>query len=190
MSQAMKILVGLGNPGASYQHHRHNVGYWLIDKLVELHQLPKKEKPGYWVYPWVRPEGTVYLLKSKQYMNDSGLAIRQLMQFYKIKPEDIWVAYDEMDFLPGVVRAKQQGGAGGHNGIKSAISHIGPNFNRLRFGVGRPKNPEVVKQYVLSSPTQGDRQAIMSGIDWVVENLALLITGKYAVFIEKLHSET
>lgn len=190
MADSMRILVGLGNPGSSYKNHRHNVGYWLLDAIIEKYSLQKKEKPGYYVYPWVLPNKTVYLLRPKQYMNDSGLAVKSLMHFYKIQPEDVWVAYDEMDFLPGVVRVKRQGGAGGHNGIKSIISHAGPNFNRLRFGVDRPKDPAAIKQYVLSSPNQTDRQKITKGIDWVIEHIELLIDGQYSQFTEQLHLET
>ena len=186
----MRILAGLGNPGKSYENHRHNVGYWLIDSLIEKYQLSQKEKPGYLVYPWQHDHGTTYLLKSKQYMNDSGLALRQLAQFYKIPPEDIWVAYDDMDFLPGQVRVKKQGGAGGHNGIKSAISHLGPAFHRLRFGVDRPPVPEDVKHYVLTSPSATDRQKIEEAIAIVLSNVDILLAGEYARFTEALHSET
>ena len=190
MSEKMRVLVGLGNPGASYQNHRHNVGYWLLDALIMKLGLPRKEKPGYFVYPWQHSKGTVYLLRSKQYMNDSGLAVRQLMQFYKIPPEDIWVAYDEMDFLPGTVRVKKHGGAGGHNGVKSIISHIGPSFNRMRFGVGRPNDAGMVKQYVLTSPNQDDRLKITASIDFVIDHMDLLIEGQYNQFTEILHSDT
>lgn len=186
----MQILAGLGNPGKSYASHRHNVGYWLIDAIIKKHQLTAKEKPGYWVYPWQHDYGTTYFMKSKQYMNDSGLAIRQLAQFYKIPPQAIWVAYDDMDFLPGQVRVKKQGGAGGHNGIKSTIAHLGPVFNRLRFGVGRPLSPDDVKHYVLSSPSAEDREKIEASIDIVESHIGLLLSGDYAKFTEVLHSDT
>ncbi|MCP8352221.1 aminoacyl-tRNA hydrolase [Candidatus Synchoanobacter obligatus] len=184
----MKILSGLGNPGRSYENDRHNVGYWLIDALIEAHGLTAKEKPNYYVYIWQHDYGKTYLLKSKQYMNDSGLALRQLMQFYKIPVEDVWVAYDDMDFYPGCSRVKKQGGAGGHNGIKSIISHVGPSFNRLRVGVGRPKDAAEVKQYVLASPSRDDREKIEENIDFVLKHINLLLQGKYASFTEILHS--
>lgn len=186
----MKLVVGLGNPGKSYENHRHNVGYWLIDQLVKQYGLSKKEKPGYFYYVWQHPHGITYLLKSKSYMNDSGLAVRQLAKFYKFSEKDIWVAYDDMDFKPGCVRVKKQGGAGGHNGIKSVISHIGPGFHRLRFGVDRPADREWVKQYVLTSPSIGERERIWGGIEIVIEHIDLLLKGEYDKFTEKIHLMT
>ena len=186
----MRILAGLGNPGKSYENHRHNVGYWLIDELIAKYSLSEKEKPGYLYYPWQHDFGTTYLLRSKKYMNDSGLAVRQLANFYKIPVEDVWVAYDDMDFKPGSVRVKKQGGAGGHNGIKSVMAHLGPVFHRLRLGVDRPLSPDEVKQYVLTSPTAGDRREIESAVALVVDNIDLLLKGEYDRFTEKLHSET
>lgn len=184
----LKLLVGLGNPGASYQKHRHNVGYWLIDAMVKQYNLKEKEKPGYLYYVWEHEHGETYLLKSKKYMNDSGIAVSQIKQFYKWNAEDVWVAYDDMDFSSGTVRVRKGGSAGGHNGVKSIIQNIGQEFYRLRFGVDRPE-AEDVKKYVLSSPSVSDRKKIEAAIEVTMSHLDLLIMGQYNTFVEKIHSE-
>ena len=181
--------MGLGNPGDRFEGHRHNVGYWMLDKLIQQNQLQKKEKPGYEYYVWQHDFGSTYLLRSKSYMNDSGIALRHLMHYYKIPIEDVWVAYDEMDFAPGIIRIKRGGGAGGHNGVKSIIQHVGPAIARLRFGVGRPSDPSLVKQYVLTSPNASDRSDILDAIDISIEYIDLLLQGKYDDYTAKLHTE-
>lgn len=185
----IKVLAGLGNPGNAYKKHRHNVGYWLIDRIVKVHKLKEKEKPGFLYYEWDHDFGQTILLKSKRYMNESGFAIQSVKQFYKYNLEDIWVAYDDMDFEPGVVRVRLGGGAGGHNGIKSVVSQIGSGFYRLRYGVGRPLDASEVKNYVLSSPINKDRDLIEESIDKTLSNIDLLLQGRYDVFTEKLHRE-
>lgn len=183
----LKILMGLGNPGSAYRNHRHNVGYWLIDYLVDSHQLVEKEKPGYFYYEWNHDFGKTYLLKSKSYMNESGMAFSKMMRFYKYMPSDCWVVYDEMDFLPGVARVKKGGGAGGHNGVKSLIQHAGPDFHRLRLGVGRPSDPSEVRNYVLSVPRQEERKNIEEAMSNALASIDLLLKGQYDAYIEKLH---
>ena len=191
MSQKkLKVLAGLGNPGQSYAKHRHNVGYWLLDRLIQKHQLTGKEKPGYVVYPWQHDHGVTYLVRAKSYMNECGQGIGELMNFFKVDPSDLWVAYDDMDFLPGQVRVRKSGGAGGHNGIKSVIQHLGPDFYRLRFGVGRPERREQVKSYVLTQPSVQDQEHIDRVVTFVSDNLDLLLAGKYDEFTEKTHVET
>lgn len=185
----LKLLVGLGNPGASYQKHRHNVGYWLIDALVEKYKLKPKEKPGYIYYVWEHDFGETYLLKSKKYMNDSGIAVGQIKQFYKWSSDDVWIAYDDMDFEPGVLKIRKGGGAGGHNGVKSIIQNIGSDFYRMRFGVARPSQSEDVKHYVLTSPSVEDRKKIEEAIDNALMYIDLLLEGRYDAFIEKLHAK-
>lgn len=186
----LKILAGLGNPGKQFQQHRHNVGYWLIDEIARTHQLAKKERPGYDYYPWQHDYGVTYLFRSHSYMNDSGVALQQMMHYFKVPVESVLLAYDEMDFDPGVVRVKRKGGAGGHNGVKSVIQHVGPAIMRLRFGVGRPLDVEQVRSYVLSSPTAKDQQSIDSAIQLSIENIELLCKGQYDEYIEILHTET
>lgn len=181
--------MGLGNPGSSYKNHRHNVGFWLIEALVKKHQLVKKEKPGYVYYLWDHAFGQTILVQSKRYMNDSGIAVQKVQSFYKYSLEDVWVAYDDMDFLPGDVKIRLGGGAGGHNGIKSIMQQMGKDFYRLRFGVGRPVAAEV-KNYVLSAPSGEDREKIKKSIERVLVHIDLLCGGQYAMFIEKIHSKS
>lgn len=184
----LKLLVGLGNPGAAYKKHRHNVGYWLIDLIVEKYKLKAKEKPGYFYYEWEHEYGVTYLLKSKKYMNELGISVGQIKQFYKWSADDVWIAYDDMDFEPGVLKIRKGGGAGGHNGVKSVISQIGPDFYRMRFGIGRP-DPSEVKNYVLSSPSSTDRKKVEEALSNALMNINLLLEGRYDAFVEKIHSE-
>jgi PTH1 family peptidyl-tRNA hydrolase len=121
-------------------------------------------------------------------MNELGVSVGQIKQFYKWSSDDVWVAYDDMDFEPGVLKIRKGGGAGGHNGVKSVISQIGPDFYRMRFGIDRP-DPSEVKNYVLSSPSSDDRKKIEAALDNALMNIDLLLEGRYEAFIEKIHSE-
>jgi PTH1 family peptidyl-tRNA hydrolase len=185
-----KVILGLGNPGLNYLHHRHNVGYWFLDEIIRRFDLSKKEKPGYSVYPWHHAFGTTYLIRPKSYMNECGLALSQAKSFYKAEVGEICVAYDDMDFTPGELRIKRSGGAGGHNGIKSLQAHVGADFYRLRFGVGRPATASAVKSYVLTKPPQDEMIAIQGVVGLAVDHIELLLEGRYDSFTEKLHTLT
>ncbi|MDC3180650.1 aminoacyl-tRNA hydrolase [Gammaproteobacteria bacterium] len=185
-----KIILGLGNPGVNYLQHRHNVGFWFLDEIINRHQLSKKERPNYMVYPWVHEYGTTYLIRSKLYMNDTGLALSEAKNFYKVETDEVCVAYDDMDFTPGELRVKKAGGAGGHNGIKSLQSHIGDAFYRLRFGIGRPDLADAVRSYVLTRPPAPDALVIQGAVALAVDYIDLLLKGRYDMFTETLHTMT
>lgn len=149
----MKMIIGLGNPGKQYENTRHNVGFHVIDELATRLNAPMMQSKFNGLFTVVHtPREKVLLVKPLTYMNLSGECVRPLMDYYDILAEDIVVIYDDLDLVPGKIRLRQKGSAGGHNGMKSLISHLGTTeFNRIRIGVGRPTNGMQVSDYVLSS---------------------------------------
>lgn len=149
----MKMIIGLGNPGKQYENTRHNIGFQAIDKLADRLGATSMQSKFNGMYSIVHhPEGKVMLVKPLTYMNLSGECVRPLMDYYNIDVEDIIVLYDDLDFAPGELKLRQKGSAGGHNGLKSLISHLGTDeFKRVRMGIGRPTNGMKVADYVLSS---------------------------------------
>ena len=142
----MKLIVGLGNPGKEYDMTRHNTGFYCLDVLSdEMNQSIDKEKfKGLYTKFKYKGEDVIFL-KPQTYMNNSGESVAAVMQFFKIPVEDLLVIYDDMDMPVGKLRLRQKGSAGGHNGIKSIISHIGTQeFDRIRIGIGKDKLIPVV----------------------------------------------
>ncbi|HLO10631.1 MAG TPA: aminoacyl-tRNA hydrolase [Pseudoneobacillus sp.] len=162
----MKLIVGLGNPGKQYEKTRHNVGFDVIDELsdqlnIALDQLKFK---GLFGSGFVGTE-KVLLLKPLTYMNLSGESIRAVMDYFEIDTDDLLVIYDDLDIPVGKMRLRQKGSAGGHNGIKSTIAHLGTQeFNRIRIGVDRPQNGMSVSNYVLSKFTLEEQPIIQDTI--------------------------
>ena len=147
----MKLWVGLGNPGAKYAGHRHNIGYMAVDRIAEDHGFtPWRAK-----FQGSLSEGRfgsqkVALLKPETFMNLSGQSVGEAMRFFKLTPQDITVFQDELDLAPGKVRVKTGGGHAGHNGLRSLHAHIGPDYTRVRLGIGHPGHKDRVAGYVLS----------------------------------------
>lgn len=148
----MKMIIGLGNPGKQYEKTRHNVGFQVIDELSARLPITAIQSKFGGMYTVVhRPEGKVMLVKPLTYMNLSGECVRPLIDYFDIDVEDIVVLYDDLDIAPGTIRLRQKGSAGGHNGMKSLIAHLGTDqFNRIRIGVGRPVGSMKVADYVLA----------------------------------------
>jgi peptidyl-tRNA hydrolase, PTH1 family len=147
----MKCIVGLGNPGKQYEHTRHNIGFEVIDALSHQLSIPLDQTKfkGFYGIGFYKGE-KVLLLKPLTYMNLSGESIRAVMDYYQIDIEDFLVIYDDLDLPVGKIRLRQKGSAGGHNGIKSTIAHLGTQeFNRIRIGIDRPQNGMSVPDYVL-----------------------------------------
>ncbi|MEY3028541.1 MAG: peptidyl-tRNA hydrolase [Pseudomonadota bacterium] len=134
----IKIFVGLGNPGGEYESTRHNVGFWFNDLIASNLKLSFEKSIKFnGLYKKIPDLDNIHLLNPTTFMNDSGLSVAKILNFYKVKPEEILVIHDELDLLPGDIRLKNGGGHGGHNGLKSIISSIGTNtFWRLRIGIG------------------------------------------------------
>jgi peptidyl-tRNA hydrolase, PTH1 family len=173
----MQLWVGLGNPGTQYAMHRHNVGFMVIDALEEVHGFPPpKQKFKGWTMEARLGGEKLVLLKPGTFMNESGQSVRAALDFYKLEPEDVTVFYDELDLEPFRVKVKRGGGAAGHNGIRSMIAHIGPEFRRVRIGIGHPGTKSRVTGHVLGNYAKSeiDDLADMLGVvaaeaDWLAK---------------------
>jgi PTH1 family peptidyl-tRNA hydrolase len=173
----MQLWVGLGNPGAQYAMHRHNVGFMAADAIAEVHDFGsvKKQFQGWTQEGRVGGE-KVLLLKPATFMNDSGRSIGEAMRFYKLAPEDVTIFYDELDLGPFKVRVKRGGGTAGHNGMRSAVQHIGDTFRRVRIGIGHPGHKDRVTGHVLGNYTKSEIEplsdllgAIAAEADWLAK---------------------
>lgn len=155
----MLLLVGLGNPGEKYAHHRHNVGFMAVDAIAQAHGFgPARAKFQGELREGVLGDEKTLILKPQTYMNDSGRSVGEAARFYKLEPEDVVVFYDELDLAPGKLKAKTGGGAAGHNGIRSIDDHIGNAFRRIRIGIGHPGDKARVTGHVLGDFAKADRE--------------------------------
>jgi PTH1 family peptidyl-tRNA hydrolase len=155
----MKLFVGLGNPGASYALHRHNVGFMAVDAIAATHGFPAWRKR----FSGLAAEGRlgreqVLLLKPQTFMNESGRAVGEAVRFYKLDLDDVVVFHDELDLAPGKLRVKTGGGVAGHNGLKSITAHIGNEYVRVRIGIGHPGRKDLVSGYVLHDFAKSDHE--------------------------------
>ncbi|KQN00385.1 aminoacyl-tRNA hydrolase [Sphingomonas sp. Leaf25] len=148
----MKIWAGLGNPGPQYAMHRHNIGFMAVDSIAEVHGFaaPRRGFQG-WVQEGRMGPEKVLLLKPGTWMNESGRAIGEAMRFYKLTPADVTVFHDELDLAPFKLKVKTGGGHAGHNGLRSTDQHIGPDFRRIRLGIGHPGHKDRVTPHVLGN---------------------------------------
>jgi peptidyl-tRNA hydrolase, PTH1 family len=173
----MQIWVGLGNPGATYAMHRHNIGFMVIDALSEIHNLPAPAKKfNGWMQELRLGTEKIILLKPATFMNESGRSVRAAMDFYKLTPAKVTVFYDELDLVPFKVKVKTGGGAAGHNGIRSTIDHIGADFKRVRLGIGHPGHKDRVTGYVLGNFAKNEMDdladllgAVSAEADWLAK---------------------
>jgi len=153
----MKLIVGLGNPGAKYARNRHNIGFMALDRMAQDHGFPGwKSKHQGSVSEGRFGADRAVLLKPETYMNKSGDSVGAAMRFYKLEPGDVIVLHDEIDLAPGKVRWKSGGGHAGHNGLRSVHAHIGPDYARVRLGVGHPGHKDAVPGYVLRDFPKAD----------------------------------
>lgn len=166
VGEKMKLIVGLGNPGRQYEETRHNVGFKVIDELSNQLHIPLDKAKFNGVFGQGMLNGEkVLLLKPLTYMNLSGESIRPLMDYYDILVEDILVVYDELDLPVGKIRLREKGSAGGHNGMKSIIQHLGTQeFKRIRIGINRPTNGMKIADYVLGRFPAEEMQDIKDAI--------------------------
>lgn len=178
----MHLIVGLGNPGAQYAKNRHNIGFMMIDELIRGPAFGPEKK----AFDGTASEGTIetakgpqkiLALKPQTYMNNSGLSVAKALQFYKLKPDQIIVFHDELDLAPGRLRMKMGGGHAGHNGLRSIMAHIGPNFMRGRMGIGHPGAKELVHGWVLSDFAKADQAWLTALNDACAGSLAMLLSG-------------
>ena len=178
MRYVVKLIIGLGNPGKPYEHTRHNIGFDVIDELATKWNAPLNQSKFNGMYAVVhRPEGKVILLKPLTYMNLSGECVRPLMDYFDIDVEDVIVIYDDLDLETGKLRLRGKGSAGGHNGIKSLIQHLGTQeFNRIRVGVNRPPAGMKVADYVLSKFSKDDQPIVKDAIGKSCEAVEMSLT--------------
>ncbi|MBX3508113.1 aminoacyl-tRNA hydrolase [Parvibaculum sp.] len=184
----MILLVGLGNPGEKYARNRHNVGFMAADAIVRRHSFspPRARFQGLVCEGMLAGEKAI-VLKPTTYMNESGRAVGEAMRFYKLTPADVVVLYDELDLEAGKVRMKTGGGAAGHNGIRSIAAHIGPDFRRVRIGIGHPGEKERVLGHVLGDFSKADAAWLEPMLDAMADAAPLLAEGKDATFANKVH---
>lgn len=175
----MKMIVGLGNPGMEYVGTRHNVGFEAVDRICEKNSidLNKEKMKGAFGQGIIAGE-KVIVVKPMTYMNNSGECVGALVNFYKIAPEDIIVIYDDINLDVGQLRIRNKGSAGGHNGIKSIIAHLGSeNFPRIRIGVGMKRQGQDLANHVLSKFGKDQLEDIADGMDLAVEAVELMVQG-------------
>ena len=193
----MRLFVGLGNPGAKYAHHRHNIGFMAVEEIARRHGFS----------PWRRrfqgetAEGTldrerVMLLRPLTFMNDSGRSVQEAMQYSELDLAGVVAFHDEIELPPAKLRVKIGGSDAGHNGLRSLSSHIGSEYKRVRFGVGHPRDwlgprhpslKDVVHRHVLSDFTKDDRDWVEALLEAVAENAGLLAAGRDSAFQNKVH---
>ena len=184
----MLLFVGLGNPGAKYARNRHNIGFMAVDEIARRHGFS----------PWRRrfqgetAEGMleserVILLKPMTYMNESGRAVQEAANFFKISASDITVFQDELELPPAKLRVKVGGGIAGHNGLRSISAHIGNDYRRVRLGIGHPGVKELVHGHVLSDFAKADMPWVEALCDAVADNAGLLTGKRDSTFANKVH---
>ena len=183
----MHLIVGLGNPGAEYAAHRHNIGFLAVDEIARRHNFPPfRQKFSALVSEGVIDGEKIMLLKPQTFMNRSGDSVAQAAGFYKLAPADISVIHDELDLAPGKVRIKSGGGNGGHNGLRSIESHLGKDFIRIRLGIGHPGHKDRVHSHVLSNFHKAENAWLEPLLDTLANNAALIAKNDSAGLMNKL----
>ena len=191
MPQSIKLIVGLGNPGPEYEQTRHNTGFWFVDLLARRHNgfFSSESKHHGQVCRLTLHGHDCRLLKPSTFMNRSGQAVASLAGYFKISPEEILVAHDELDLPAGVIRLKTGGGHAGHNGLRDIMNCLGSrDFHRLRIGIDHPNNQRAVVDYVLSRPSISDREQIEQALETATDSLEDIISGNLLKAMNRLHT--
>ncbi|RWM91318.1 MAG: aminoacyl-tRNA hydrolase [Mesorhizobium sp.] len=183
----MLLFAGLGNPGAKYANHRHNVGFMAADAIARRHSFSPWSKK----FQGLIAEGTlagekIILIKPQTFMNLSGQSVGEALRFYKLDASALTVFYDEIDLAAGKVRVKVGGGSGGHNGIRSLEQHVGKDFRRVRIGVGHPGVKEMVHGHVLGDFAKSDREWLDVLLDTIADDAGLLAKGDDNSFMNRV----
>ena len=177
------LIVGLGNPGPTYSHNRHNVGYWTVNRLARLHGIPLKARRLAAVGEGHIGDSDVTLVKPRTFVNDSGHAVAAARKHTRVGPENVLVVYDELDLPAGRLRIKAKGGTAGHKGIKSVAGALAStDFPRVRVGIGRPHvdgepvwDPDVVAVWVLSDPTPQETKTLQNAVERAAKAVELVL---------------
>ncbi len=186
----IRLIVGLGNPGAEHAQQRHNAGFWWVDQIAVSENLPLRPQKGFFgdLARLRGPAGDVWLLEPSTYMNRSGQSVAAVARFYKIAPEEILVAHDELDLPPGQVKLKSGGGHAGHNGLRDLVAQLGTAaFWRLRLGIGHPGSREAVIGYVLGRPPRSELERIEQAMHRALLLLPRMLRGELDAAVMELH---
>lgn len=187
---AIRLIVGLGNPGREYEATRHNAGFWLVERFAVRDGIALRKDAKYQGYVGRREPSGTWLVLPQTYMNASGKSVGLLAGFFKIQAAEALVVHDELDLAPGVAKLKQGGGIAGHNGLRDIAAKLGSlDFWRLRLGIGHPGDKSQVADYVLKKPSPEDRAAIDNSIDKALDVLPLAIAGDMQGAMLKLHTK-
>lgn len=194
MSNTIQLIAGLCNPGAQYDNTRHNAGAWFVSQFADAYQaeFTLEKKFNGLISKITIAEHPIILLLPTTFMNLSGQSITAVLNYFKITPQSMLIAHDDIDLEPGIARIKFDGGHAGHNGIRNIIQQLGDNkqFYRLRLGVGHPGRKELVHDYVLKSPNKIDQEKIQTAITQTLHLIPDFITGNKDEAIKTLHTLT
>ena len=183
----MLLIVGLGNPGSQYSKNRHNIGFMAVDEIVRRHGFGafRAKFQGELAEGKVGTQ-KVLALKPMTFMNESGRSVAQAVKFYKIAPEDVIVLHDELDLAAGKLRVKSGGGHGGHNGLRSIHAQIGPDYRRIRLGIGHPGDKAKVTSHVLKDFAKADGEWLEPELEAIADHFDTVINGKDANFMTEV----
>jgi len=187
----LRLIVGLGNPGAEHLRTRHNAGFWFVDALAQSLEVRfGAETKLHGESAKVSISGrSVWLFKPTTFMNSSGRAVAAALRYWKIEPEETLIAHDDLDLPPGSVRLKFDGGHGGQNGLRDIIAVLGhAKFHRLRFGIGHPGHKDRVTPWVLGRPSVQDEQAILGAVGAALAEVPLIVAGEFNEAMKRLHT--
>lgn len=188
---AVKLIVGLGNPGARYAQTRHNLGMQFIDQVMtscDGHWSLQAQRMA-WVAQITLAQSKVWAAKPLTMMNGSGRSIQALLAYWRLPADELLIVHDDLDLPPGVARLKFDGGHGGQNGLRDVMACLGHGrFHRLRLGIGHPGRKHAVVDWVLSPPSQGDAILMARAIDQAMQVLPLLLVGQVNAAVQQLHS--
>ncbi len=183
----MQIWVGLGNPGPRYALHRHNIGFMTADVIADMHGFgPIQKKFQGWTQEGRIGTERVLLLKPATFMNESGRSVGEAMHFYKLEPDALTVFHDELDLAPFKVKVKRGGGTAGHNGLRSIDQHLGPDFRRVRLGIGHPGHKDRVTGYVLGNYAKDEMDDVAGMLGAVSAEARWLAEGNDARFMSEI----
>jgi PTH1 family peptidyl-tRNA hydrolase len=186
----IRLVVGLGNPGKEYERTRHNAGSWLVERFASASGIALRKDPKFQALVGRHEPSGALLVLPQSFMNASGRPVQMLAGFFKLKPEEILVVHDELDFAPGTAKMKQGGGIAGHNGLRDISQRLATHdYWRLRIGIGHPGDKDVVADYVLQKPSVEDRAAIDATIDKALAMLPQILSGDLQGAMQKLHTE-
>jgi PTH1 family peptidyl-tRNA hydrolase len=191
MTEDIRLIVGLGNPGKDYERTRHNAGFWWVDAIAERKRASWKRETKFSGWTTRVEEGgrDFWMLKPNTYMNESGRSVSALLRFYRMEPAQMLVVHDELDLPPGTVKLKKGGGTGGHNGLTDIVEALGTkDFWRLRIGIGHPGHKDLVADYVLDRARRVEQDAIDPAFERSLDLLPKIATGRMNDAMTWLHT--